>query len=179
MPPVIQFDHEYNNPSENAAIPGTSGYVPPPVKKTQSPVNGTSQAHEDQDSEVTQGAANEEESTGKGKGKGKGKSIAAKPTGIRRKLNEDDFQGPISMYDPVSFPGYLFQPIPSKLKIDELRKRLIIVQIEAARKQAIFCDRFNSLYAPLKDYLCSLPKAKVPEGPPVDEHNHGYTPYKE
>ena len=55
----------------------------------------------------------------KGKGKDKGKQVAAKSAGMKRKIQDEaaqEFPAPISMYDPVSYPADLFQPIPSKLK---------------------------------------------------------------
>ena len=63
-------------------------------------------------------------------------------------------------HDPVSYPNYLFSPVPSRLKIDNLRKILMVFQLEAVRAQVAFYQRMTSLFGPLKDFLCTLPKAR-------------------
>ena len=180
---MIQFENDPHNPSKSAAVPGPSWYVPPfKISQKQSAAQDSGSDDYNPNEVVPQSPSRGVFGKGTSKGKGKGKQITAKSgAGVKRKLEDEtakEFPAPISMYDPVSYPTYLFQPIPSKLKIDDLHKKLLIVKIEKVRKQGIFYERFNSLYAPLKDYLCSLPKEKMPESV-VDHGDHVYTPYKE
>ena len=71
---------------------------------------------------------------------------------------ESDVFHPIPQCNPVSYPAHLFQPVPSKLKIDNLRKKVMISQIERARATTAFYNSLYSLMGPLKHFLLSLPK---------------------
>ena len=142
MEPVINLpsDKPADNISENAAVPGPSGYVPPSKKNDNAPAlpEGSNSS-----ADVNNGSKSANGKGVKNKSSGKASKTPVKRPHSQDDDDNDDFQAPLSMYDPVSFPGYLFQPIPSILKIDELHKRLIIVQIEATRTQALFYDQMQ------------------------------------
>ena len=77
-----------------------------------------------------------------------------------------DFEDPESK---LNIPAYLYRAAPTKLKIEELRKHAIIANIEKSREIANFFRRSTGVLGPLKDYLLSQPKLKVPA-----ENEHGY-----
>ena len=53
-----------------------------------------------------------------------------------------------------------------------MQKMLMVSQLEAARDQAAFYQRMTSLFGPLKNFLCTFPKASGVEG--KDKDNHQY-----
>ena len=113
VPPVIQFEKDPQNVLESAAVPGTSGYVPPFKKSVnQSEVENSNSDDYDPDEVVPPSPSRCISGNGTSKGKGKGKQSAPKlGAGSKRKFKDvaaNEFPAPISMYDPVSYPHTSF-----------------------------------------------------------------------
>ena len=72
--------------------------------------------------------------------------------------------------DPVSYPAHLFEDVPSKLKIDALRKKVMISQIEAARATTLFYRQIGTLIGPTKNSLSSFPKPSAAK----ENNDHDY-----
>lgn len=58
----------------------------------------------------------------------------------------------------VSFPAYLFEAVPKQLKVEELRKKLLIEQIKYTKNCNSFIDKLNTVVGPIKYFLSNMPK---------------------
>ena len=109
-------DRVTNPPSSGVVVEGTGVSVSGDT--TSGPVNAPVG--------VAPGTSSEDVNT-------KAKSSGIKGKAIKRKLiNQEDEEIPIIPTDPVSYLGYLFQKVPSKIQFEDLRKRVMIAKLEAA-----------------------------------------------
>lgn len=72
-----------------------------------------------------------------------------------------------------TYPSYLFQPVPKQLKVEDLRKQLLVEQIKYTKKCSNLLDKVFTMIGPVKYYLSNMPKLSV-SGSDNGDHCYHY-----
>lgn len=71
----------------------------------------------------------------------------------------------------VSYPAYLFEAVPKQLKVEDLRKKLLIEQIKYTKNCNGFIDKLKTVVGPVKYFLGNM--LKLAASSHIDA-NHSY-----
>ena len=99
--------------------------------------------------------------------------------GVKRSLTYSSNTAPEfneeTVSEEVNYPTYLYQPAPSKLKIDELQRHACISVIKKNNTMCTFFELAKGILGPLKDALVSAVGNEVGEKSNKSDHNYQAT----
>lgn len=58
----------------------------------------------------------------------------------------------------ATYPGYLFEPVPKQLKVEDLRRRLLVEQIKYTKNCNTLIDKLLTVVGLVKTFLSNMPK---------------------
>ena len=89
----------------------------------------------------------------------------------RARQSDCDGSGDADSKAKVSYPAYLFQPPPPKLKKEDLNKLTLISEIRKNYAHVMLCEHAVKLFFAIKQFLKDS-NPKVKEASPMNDHGY-------